>query len=186
MIKKSLKTIIRYVKWISYAYLIYRVLNILIIYTIGNMNISKSYITLQEDNSTHYIDFEYPAPNLNYVISYETLGWCHKCLISEHDFYYYSDYKSIERKIILSFILFPWTISIDLFSPDNEQYRHQYNDHYDIDVWCGYNVFTGKYEQLFFYYGDWIIFYQIWVFYVVLSLICDLYKIIRSVCLREK
>lgn len=116
----------------------------------------------------------------NNVITYETLAWCHKCLISENDFYNYSDYGSIERKIIISFILLPWTIPIDPLIPDNDQYRHQYNHYYDIDVWCGHNVFSGKYEQIFFYYGDWILLCYIWIIYVIVSFIIDLCKMIRN------
>ena len=162
MIKKNLKAILRYFKRISYIYVLYRILNILIISAIGSMNISSLYVNSREDNTTPYANFEYPAPNLNNVITYETLAWCHKCLISENEFYNYSDYGSIERKIIISFILLPWTIPIDLLQPANDDYRHQYNHYYDIDVWCGHNVFSGKYEQIFFYYGDWILLCYIW------------------------
>ena len=178
--QKNLKAILRYFKRISYIYVLYRILNILIISAIGSMNISSLYVNSREDNTTYYVDFEWPAPNLNNVITYETLAWCHKCLISENDFYNYSDYRSIERKIIISFVLLPWTIPIDLSRPANEEYRHQYNDYYDIDVWCGHNVFSGKYEQIFFYYGDWILPCYIWIIYVIVSFIIDLCKIIKN------
>lgn len=110
------------------------------------MNLSSIYVDPQEVNITPYVNFEYPAPNLNDVINYNTLGWCHKCLINENN---YSDYRSIEYKINISFILLPWTIQLDFFSPDNDQYRHQFNDHYDIAVWCGYNVFSVNMSNFF-------------------------------------
>lgn len=180
MIKKNLQEIARIIKKINFIYVLYRVLNVLIVSIICGMNLSSIHVNSQGVNVMPYVNFEYPAPNLSDVIDYDTLGWCHKCLINENEFVNFSDYRSIEYKINISFILLPWTIPIDLFSPDNDQYRHQYNDHYDIAVWCGYNVFSGKYEQIFFYYGDWIILCPICGICFIDSLICDLFKKVKK------
>lgn len=180
MIKKSLQTIAKYFKRISYAYVLYRIINIMIISIAGAVYTPSVQTPPRIDNLTPYDYFEYPAPNLDEVITYETLAWCHKCLISEDEFSNYSNYRIIENKIIVSFILLPWTIPIDPLTPDNDDYRHQYNDHYEIDVWCGYNVFSGKYEQIFFYSGNRIILFPIWIIYVIVNFIRDLYKIIRN------
>lgn len=177
----SLKRINKYFKMISYIYILYRIMNILIVSVIGFVYTPNVQTAPHKDNITPHIDFEYPAPNLDEVITYETLAWCHKCLINENEFSNYSDYRFIEGKIIVSFILLPWTIPIDLLSPDNDaNYRHQYNDHYGIDVWGGYNVFSGKYEQIFFYSGNGIILLLIWIIYVIVSLFCDLCKFIHK------
>lgn len=182
MIKKCIRTISIYIKRISYGYFLYRILNVVIIGLVGLMNISSLYVTSSEDNVTPYCNFEWPAPNLNKVITYETLAWCHKCLISEDEFYSAidSNYETIEHKIIISFLLLPWTIPIDLDHPDNFEYRHQYNSHYDIDTWGGHNVFSDKYEQIFFYYGDWILLLMIWPIYVAVNLIYDLVMVIKN------
>lgn len=161
-------------KLILYVYVLYRLLNMLVISVAATLNTADAAVPLCPD-------FEYPASQINKVTDYDRLGQCHKFIIGKEEFEAPKKYKDIIRKLDVSFLLFPWSMNIDPLSPDNEQYRHQYTDDgYDISVWCGVNAFTGKGEIMFFYYDDMIILFPLLsaVFFVVL--IHDIIKLIKS------
>lgn len=171
--KKKLYSAAHIGKIILYVYVLYRLLNMLVIWAAA-LNTADAAAPLCPD-------FEYPASQINKAIDYDKLGQCHKFIIDKDEFETPKNYKNIIRKLDVSFLLFPWSMNIDLLSPDNEQYCHQYTDDgYDISVWCGVNAFNGNGEIMFFYYNDMIILFPLLSIVFFTALVHDIIKLIRS------
>jgi len=179
---KKVSAIFKSLKLIIYLYLLYRIINILILFIADSLTAAPVSTPQTITEYRYCVNFEYPAPNINEVIDYEVLGWCHRCVIDENEFMNYENYNTIITKLNISFILLPWTVPINPFSPDNDCYRHQYNADYDISVWCGKNAFTGKTEEFFFYYNDTILLLPV----LFLILICGIFTDIRKLFLNAR
>ncbi len=168
------------IKILMYIYVLYRLLNLLIVSAVGLFDIQNS--GSPENDYRYYLNFEYPAPYISDVIDYQSLSWSHRCFISENEFNSHDNYKSIMIKANLSFILLPWTMQIDLLTPSNDNYRHQYNEYgLDIDVWCEKNVFTGQTEEMFFFYDSTIIMLPVLILVFLFFILNDIKSLLSYI-----
>ena len=142
-------------------YIIYRFINVFLIDLLYDKNniifIGKEFAVSENINKTFWIDFENPPPMINDVIDYNSLAFCHKCMISPQEYEKNSNYELQIIKFNFSVIFLPWTQKIDFLKPNNCNLKYQFgvynNNVYDILVYTGVNVFSKMPEELIFYWS---------------------------------
>ncbi len=136
------------------VYLIYRILNILIVggmQTAENISVHRLYIK----DPDHYYSWEphMVIPELQTVKEYDDLPFCQRAFMSRE---VYESNIPYNLKIVLmntGFVLLPWT-SLGEYYEVEEKGWYSSAQHiiiYEVFVYNGINVFTQRPEQYFVY-----------------------------------
>ena len=184
MLKIILNKLKPVVQIIILIYTVYRIINVLLVAVFYQINKEQiEYIKNNGDKTGFYINFEYPAPEINSVIQYDTLAFCHKCLVNKEAYEKNNDYNQLITRMNLSVLLLPWTSLEDIFS--YVELHHQYGTYngksYDIKTRCGYNVFTLNAEETILFVDG----YVMCIFAILpLIMVINLFFVIKNFLLK--
>lgn len=147
------KRIFKTVKILIAVYILYRVVNLLIVEAV--YNIRKDEITAVANSGINwYTNFEYPAPMINDCVDYELLAWRYKVFISEEEYAENKDYVRQAKTINMANILLPWTSSVVIPRYDERHHCYGEYDGVGLDIYvtgCKPNVFTLEPEETFWF-----------------------------------
>ena len=160
------------------VYLIYRIINILIVGCIqGAEGISVYHLYIKEPDHYYSWDPHEVIPELQTVKEYDDLPFCQRAFMSRG---IYESSIPYDLKIVLmntGFVLMPWTSLGEYYEVEEKGWYSmaQHTIVYNVFVYNGINVFTHRPEQ-YFVYVDLISLFLI----PVLIIIYIIYSIIRT------
>lgn len=188
MEKKSVKLLIKSVKSMFKYYLVYRVINVIILCVLSIITYPEIWDSFESNGgiSVLYLRGKYHSdwPYIEDVLDYKHLSFPERILLGENEYYKKDEYTLKIFKMNVGFAIFPWTTIGDGFltpvdfkptSDKGMRYDGEYEGiTYSIVIYGGVNAVTHTPEQNVIYLSDF------GIINIILLCVCFLICIIKE------